>query len=145
MGCDVYTWRNLRFASEGKAKLPLEADTYFFVQDYQLAIKWFSLCRDYNPKQVECSSQLTRVFLQINRFDLAQTELEKLLKQEVQERLMLNMLHTASCGIPQLVMDVNSIRYANNLLSVGDAWFQLLMVSDTYLIFHFISFTLYLR
>jgi hypothetical protein len=143
MGSYVHTRRNFCFISNGKE---LASEPFFFhkiLQDYSLAVRWFSLCRDYNRKQVECSVQLARVLLLVNRFDLAQIELENLLQQEVQERLMLNMLHTVTCAVPSLVMDINSIKFSNSMLSRGDAWFQLLMVRSSF--FNFAMLLLLIR
>jgi hypothetical protein len=96
--------------------------------DLPEAIKWFSLCRDYNPKQGECSSQLVRLYLSSDRYELAVRELEDLLMHEFEDRLMLNMLHTVKCTIPNLVIDVFNIKYQNNIHRFHDALYTLLMV-----------------
>jgi hypothetical protein len=69
-----------------------------------------------------------RLFLNSNRFDLAIKELEDLLKHQFEDRLMLNMLHTVKCTIPNLVIDVFNIKFKNNLHDLPDALYTLLMV-----------------
>jgi hypothetical protein len=64
----------------------------------------------------------------MNRFDLALQELDSLLKQTFEERLMLNMLHTSSCIIPGLIVEINRIKSMYSTFTEGDAVYAQIMV-----------------
>lgn len=97
-------------------------------REYPSAIHWMSMCRDFNPNQVECSLSLSRYYYFHGMIDKALAELEKILLRGHEERIMLNMLRTRDCSIPELVVDLFVHKARVGVLSLGDAKFMLLMV-----------------
>ena len=100
-----------------------------FQKDYANTVHWFSMCRDFNPKQAECSIALTRYYYLNGVHEKAIAELEKLLKNGHEERVMLNILNTKECAIPQAAIELLTLKGRNGLLSVADAKYLVLLVS----------------
>ncbi len=87
------------------------------------------MCRDYNPSQVECSLSLSRYYFFHGMLDKSFIELEKILTRGHEDRIMLNMLRTKDCQVPDLVIDVFSQKLRLGHLSLGDVKFMFMMVS----------------
>lgn len=91
--------------------------------DLPRALHWFTLCRDYNPRQVDCSLILARIHIAMGRVQHAWDEVESALQQEMSERAMLNMLGTAECELPALAVKLLITRLAaanrQNVSGVG--------------------------
>jgi len=97
-------------------------------RDYVSSVKWYSLCRDYNPKQAECSVALANLFLQNNLFDQASKEIEKVLQEELEERLMLNMIRTKQCDVPEIAAKILIIKGRNNIISLQEWKYLILLI-----------------
>lgn len=87
------------------------------------------MCRDFNPNQVECGLSLARYYYYHGMVDKAFIELEKILIRGHEDRIMLNMLRTKDCSVPELVIDLFTQKAKIGALTIGDAKFMLLMVS----------------
>jgi hypothetical protein len=100
-----------------------------YKKDFTNAELWFSLCRDYNPRQCECSLALARLYVSHGSLDLAFHELEKILRTDVEQRLMLNWLKTYDCDVPQFAVTVFShyVRVYAHLATPQDAMLLLLL------------------
>lgn len=92
------------------------------------------MCRDFNPKQAECSIALTRFYYLSGAHEKAIKELEQLLKHGHEDRVMLNMLDTRDCAIPKAAIEVMVLKARSGMLSVAEAKYVMLLVSD-FLIF----------
>ena len=93
---------------------------------------WFSLCRDYNPKQSECGMALTRLYLSYGSLDLAFNEINLIIRNGREDRAMLNWYKSWDCDVPSVAFVIYShyVRiYQVNKATIGDALYILLLVS----------------
>ena len=90
------------------------------------------MCRDYNAKQAECSVSLAKLYLQNGLFDEAVNEIEKVLQEELEERLMLNMIRTKQCDVPEIAARILLIKGKNGVLSLAEWKYMMLLVSFNY-------------
>ena len=102
-----------------------------YKKDFTNAELWFSLCRDYNNKQCECSMALCRLYVAHGSLDMAFNEMEKVLRTEREDRLMLNWFKTWDCDVPQLAFVIFShyLRIYSNVATPQDAMYMLLLRS----------------
>jgi hypothetical protein len=100
-----------------------------YKKDFTNAELWFSLCRDYNMKQCECSMALARLYIVHGSLDMAFNEMEKILKTHREDRLMLNWFKTWECDVPQLAVTLFShyLRIYATLATPQDAMYLLLL------------------
>ena len=100
-----------------------------YKKDFTNAELWFSLCRDYNMKQCECSMALARLYVAHGSLDMAFNEMEKILRTQREDRLMLNWFKTWECDVPQLAVTLFShyLRIYAALATPQDAMYLLLL------------------
>lgn len=102
-----------------------------YLKDYVNGRLWYSLCRDYNPQQFECGMQLTRLHVLQGQLDDALVEVEKMLKTEKKERMMLNYIQSYECDLPLVVVDVLDKKLNFGQGSVDEMKYLLLLVKMT--------------
>jgi hypothetical protein len=97
--------------------------------DFTLAERWLSACRDYNPKQSECSMALTRLYYSYGSIDLAYKEVKRMIKVNNEQRLMLNWFRNWACDAPTLTLQVlkQILLIYPTKVTAGDALYVLLL------------------
>lgn len=83
--------------------------------DYRQAVHWYSMCRDYNPSQSECSLALCLVHLEAIQMDRALSELHTILQMQQRGREMVEYLRHWDCLVPQHAANL----FANKALVYG--------------------------
>ena len=89
------------------------------------------MCRDYNPKQSECSIALCRLYITIGQIDPALEEIKLVLMQKKEDRLMLTTLKQWDCTVPSMVLDLFTLKAEIYGISSEEAMLYFLMVSNT--------------
>jgi hypothetical protein len=74
--------------------------------DFEEARHWLSQCRDYNPKQTECSYLLVMLYMSNGRLEEGAQVADALMKTKYENRVMLNHFKSWSCEVPKVVHDV---------------------------------------
>ena len=97
------------------------------------------MCKDYNPKQAECSVALTRLYFLNGIYEKASNELERLLQNGHQDRVMLNILDVGDCSIPHTAIEMLILKAKNGLLSLIEAKYIVLLVSVVLSLFILLS------
>lgn len=72
----------------------------------QEAIKWYKLCRDYSPKQFECTSQLIQLYISSGLSLNAVEDAWELARTEPESRIMLNTRGGFTCALPDTLAPV---------------------------------------
>lgn len=98
-------------------------------KEYIKAVYWLSMCRDYNEKQIDCGIALTTLYFNYGVLDSAQSELDAMLKQPFQERLMLNTLNIYDCKLPEVALHIFQLLARARQLTVPHAKYTLLLVT----------------
>ena len=73
-----------------------------FLNDYTKGHYWLSMCRDFNPHQIECSMGLVSLYYASGALQDALVETEKLFKTKYENRAMLNHYKSWDCEMPRL-------------------------------------------
>jgi hypothetical protein len=72
---------------------------------------------------------LANLYLQHGLFQQAFEEIEQVLKMELEERLMLNMIRTKQCDVPEVATRILLIKGRNALLTFTEFKYMLALVS----------------
>lgn len=105
----------------------------FYFENYhqrndQKAIYWLSLCRDYNPRQSECSLALCELYVRLGQIEPALKELHGILRQGSEKRAMVEYLNHWECKVPAVVVQLFSIKAQTKGLTSEEAKYFFLMV-----------------
>ncbi len=79
--------------------------------DFTKAEHWLSMCRDYNPRQVECTRALVSLYLGYGMPDEAIDTVSDLIRTDAQARIMLNHFNLWSCDVPAIVYQTLLIKF----------------------------------
>lgn len=96
--------------------------------DYAKAVYWFSMCRDFNPAQSECSLSLCWLHLNHNQLDRALVELNGVLQMQPRRREMVEYLHQWDCTVPQHAANLLAIKMSTYGLAQDEAKYFFMMV-----------------
>ena len=69
------------------------------------------MCRDFNPKQVECGMALVTLYLSNGLLNGALIETDKLLKTKYEDRTMLNHYKNWECEVPRLAVKMMTYKF----------------------------------
>lgn len=94
------------------------------------AIYWLSMCRDYNPRQSECALNLIVLYVRLGQIEPALKELYSVLRQDPEERAMVEYLNHWECKVPATAVQLLSIKARAAGLSSEEAKFFFLMVKS---------------
>lgn len=98
--------------------------------NYQKAVHWLSMCRDYNPQQSECSLALCQAHLNANQLDKALTELHTVLQREDnQAREMVEYLHQRDCQVPAIAVTLFAQKAITSGVAKDEAMYFFMLVS----------------
>jgi hypothetical protein len=74
----------------------------------QEAVKWYKLCRDFSPKQFECTAQLIQLYVAMGLTQSAVEDAWQLARTEPEPRAMLNTRGAFNCALPEALLRVFS-------------------------------------
>ena len=97
--------------------------------DIEKAKLWFSLCRDYNPQQVECGTQLSRIYVQNGMIEQAYNEILSIIQQDLTERIGTSYVDLQQCTLPSVILEVFGLKASMGSLSTAEAKYFLLILS----------------
>ena len=86
------------------------------------------MCRDYNPRQSECSLSLCQLYMRLGQIDPALRELHTVLQQDPEQRAMVEYLNHWECKVPAMVVQLFSLKAQTAGLSAEEAMYFFLMV-----------------
>ena len=82
-----------------------------FLQDFTKSEYWLSMCRDFNPHQIECGMGLVALYYNSGALEDALYETQKLFKTKYENRAMLNHYKGWDCEMPRLGVRVLGYKY----------------------------------
>lgn len=94
------------------------------------------MCRDYNPRQSECSLSLCQLYIKLGQLDPALRELHAVLRQDREVRAMVEYLNHWECKVPAMAVQLFSIKAQSSGLSSEEAMYFFLLVRNIFFYKH---------
>lgn len=79
---------------------------YLIMKDFNSAEYWYGMCVEYDPKVVDCSVSLTRMYLEYGVLDQAIQSINELIRIDKSTRIGVKQYKSWDCSLPILVRDV---------------------------------------
>lgn len=88
------------------------------------------MCRDYDPKQLECYLILMNLYITLGQLEPALEELDAALKLDKASRAMLTYYRQYDCDLPRMAVELLTLKARqHNSLDADEAMYFLMLVS----------------